>query len=354
MANVFDYLKWRDDIKFDKLNEIDTLIFEHVSYFPLEFLMDKKEKITLKELYERSINKDDLVYYQEDKKLIKVLAESERYKDIKIGNVCYKQDEQKEEQFLGVTIYLPNGNLFISFRGTTLEMYSWKEDFNMCYMITPCQLDALDYLNKVNPLKKLYVAGHSKGGNLAVYASIYAKKRIRKNIIRVLNYEGPGLMELDDNYYAMQDKIINYIPCNSIIGRILYSDAKTVVVKSNYRGIMQHDVYSWEVLKTRFVRGELTRESNAIKGMFDGFLKKYDLEKRKKFVEQIFNLIYSTGAKTTNDLNYKVIFKTITGYKKIDEESKKFLIEIMKYFAVSAKDNVKKEFIGDKKNGSSK
>ena len=78
MANVFDYLKWRDDIKFDKLNEIDTLIFEHVSYFPLEFLMDKKEKITLKELYERSINKDDLVYYQEDKKLIKVLAESQR------------------------------------------------------------------------------------------------------------------------------------------------------------------------------------------------------------------------------------------------------------------------------------
>ena len=88
--------------------------------------------------------------------------------------------------------------------------------------------------------------------------------------------------------------------------------------------------------------------------MFDGFLKKYDLEKRKKFVEQIFNLIASTGAKTTNDLNYKVIFKTITGYKKIDEESKKFLMEIMKYFAVSAKDNVKKEFIGDKKNGSSK
>lgn len=42
--NIFEYLKWRDDIEFDKLNEIDALIFSRISYFPLEKIIKKMTK----------------------------------------------------------------------------------------------------------------------------------------------------------------------------------------------------------------------------------------------------------------------------------------------------------------------
>ncbi len=38
----------------------------------------------------------------------------------------------------------------------------------------------------------MHLGGHSKGGNVAVYSAIFAKKEIQNRIIDVTNHDGPG------------------------------------------------------------------------------------------------------------------------------------------------------------------
>ena len=54
MANIFDYMKWRDiDFKKVEFNEIDNLILSRLSYFPLDELISEGEEVDLYEVYER-------------------------------------------------------------------------------------------------------------------------------------------------------------------------------------------------------------------------------------------------------------------------------------------------------------
>ena len=51
MANIIDYIKWRGDIelKDSKFNEIDSLILNRFSYFPLDNLIGEDEVLSIKE-----------------------------------------------------------------------------------------------------------------------------------------------------------------------------------------------------------------------------------------------------------------------------------------------------------------
>ena len=55
MANIIDYIKWRGDLelKDSKFNEIDSLILNRFSYFPLDNLIGEDEVLSIKELGER-------------------------------------------------------------------------------------------------------------------------------------------------------------------------------------------------------------------------------------------------------------------------------------------------------------
>ena len=55
MANIFDYLDWRDiDLRVE-FNEVDNLILARLSYFPFDNVLQENEEITLKEAYNRYI-----------------------------------------------------------------------------------------------------------------------------------------------------------------------------------------------------------------------------------------------------------------------------------------------------------
>ena len=55
MANIIDYVEWRGDLNLNKteFNEIDSLILNRFSYFPLDNLINKNEMVSIKELSER-------------------------------------------------------------------------------------------------------------------------------------------------------------------------------------------------------------------------------------------------------------------------------------------------------------
>ena len=60
MANVFDYLKWRDDIPLETLNEVDVLIFNRLVYFPWEKIVNSNESITMSNAYQKCLTIDNL------------------------------------------------------------------------------------------------------------------------------------------------------------------------------------------------------------------------------------------------------------------------------------------------------
>lgn len=304
--------------------------------------MNDNGSVTISELYKRSLSYKN--FYKDkskDHQFLKTISKSIRYKDLTINNIASKLDIENEEQFMAITILLPDDTIFVSFRGTTEELVAWKEDFNMSYKIVPAQIDALNYVNNLPLDKKIYLGGHSKGGNLAMYAAIYAKDEIKNKIVKVYNFDGPGFTKLDDNYKKMKAKMISYIPNDSIVGRLLNYDHTTVVIKSSSSGIMQHNLYSWQIEKDSFVLSSISNESNTIKNIIDEFLTKVNISQRKQLIDSIYMIITSSGATKINDLNISILKDFIFSYKNINNENKELLMTIIKYLYNSTKDNIK-------------
>ena len=201
MANILDYIDWRGDLTFNQssFNDIDNLILSRISYLPFDGIIDEMETITVREAHER-FKKLDLknvkILQEEDLDLFPSVAQSTRFGNLFLKNYINKRDLQEEKQFSAITIILPDGTMYIAYRGTDNTLVGWKEDFNMSFMKSvPAQADAVDYLNNVaaQTSGRLRVGGHSKGGNLAVYAAAFCNQDVQDRIIEVYNNDGPRI-----------------------------------------------------------------------------------------------------------------------------------------------------------------
>lgn len=339
MANVFDYLKWRDDLKFDEFKEVDVLVFNRLVYFPFEKVMQENEVLSIAGVYERVLLNKTLKCAKHDYQLLSILANSRRYGDLLISRVICVENLEKEEQFMAMTIHLPKNILYLVFRGTTDDVIGWKESLRMSYEIVPSQLDALNYLNKTNLTKRLYLGGHSKGGNLAMYAAVHANRIVQSRIVKVFNYDGPGFMELDNKYYSINKKIVSYLPSTSIIGKLLNIDHQVVIVQSDKKGFKEHNLYSWQVDKDKLVPSVLSKESDFFKKTIDKFVKRVSPVDRKRLLEEIFNSIEKTGAKQIKDIDFFKLKDILLSYRKLDNESKELLFNVFKVLFESTKDH---------------
>ena len=220
MANIIDYVKWRGDLnlKVSEFNEIDSLILNRFSYFPLDSIMQEKEEVSIEELSKRfeKANKEKLkILWKDDADLFPVMGKSKRFGEMVALEYINKIETKTEKQFSAVTIILPDNTIYISFRGTDNTLIGWKEDFNMSFRgHLPSQIEAKEYLENIAkkyPYKKIRLGGHSKGGNLAVYASIFASPKVKKRIISVYNNDGPGFNDDIINTDEYKNSIIGYM-----------------------------------------------------------------------------------------------------------------------------------------------
>ncbi len=277
MHTLLDYLKEKGDISFleEPLNEVDSLIFCAFSYFSIENMIRYEEKITLQDLYRRFIVTPNDAKPIE-KKLFTLLSESKRFQDVYITLYFNEVDTVKEMQIAGVTFLLPNA-IFVAFKGTD-GWIGWKEDFHLSYQKSiPSQQRARVYLEEV--LSKfsetVYVGGHSKGGNLALYASLYCPHFER--IKRIYNFDGPGFQEefVESTLYQnRKSKMITYLPKAGIVGNLFNKDMEIVLVKSKQFGILAHDLYSWIIEDNHFLYAKVLDEqakqlSNQLNSMID-------------------------------------------------------------------------------------
>ena len=197
MPDIMDYLNWRGDLNFKQanINEVDSIILARFSYLPFKDI-DLKQTDNIENI---SIKMKDLELdkftWKDDKEFIIKLGKSKRYKDLIISDYEEIIDLEAQKQFAAITIWLPNRYKYISFRGTDTSLVGWKEDFNMSFMKDiPSQKESVRYLNKIAKKYrgKIIVGGHSKGGNLAIYSSMFCDDKIKKRILAIINADGPG------------------------------------------------------------------------------------------------------------------------------------------------------------------
>ncbi len=301
MSDLFDYVKWRGDLSFleSPVNEVDSLIFCAFSYLSLEKIIKYQEFISIKDLYERYKKVEgETIFKKNQNHLFQVLSESKRFKDITVTRYFNVVDEKEEMQIAGMTFVLPNDTLFVAFKGTDSTLTGWKENFNLSYMeIIPAEKKAVEYLNEIlaSTKKKVYVGGHSKGGNLAMYASLFCDSNDK--IIRTYNHDGPGFRkEIVDTemYQKRKDKIITFIPKASIVGNILNQDTKTYIIKSKQLGLLQHDLYSWLVVGNHFVyTKELSEEAKKMSQMLNEAIEKIPEKEKEEVISFVYDLLES-------------------------------------------------------------
>lgn len=322
MANILDYLNWRGDIPFSvsPFNEVDNLIFCEFCFIDLDGAVPERVAdggLTIGEAvaYHFEKHPDDnesmgLIVPAEIRVLMRHMAESARYRDLRVSGFVNHIDEDAQEQFSALTIELNENELFVVFRGTDDTLVGWKENFNMSFLeAIPAQLEAVNYLNQVaadTTHPRIFVGGHSKGGNLAIFSAIRCEEAVRSRIVQVYSNDGPGYRRevIDsDAYRSMADRIVNILPQSAIIGRLLEHDTKHRLVNSSATGLWQHDGFSWEVKGTQFVLApELSQESE----MIDKSLKKWIADMGEEQCEQVVDALYrvltATNAKTLTDL----------------------------------------------------
>lgn len=322
MANILDYLDWRGDIPFSvsPLNEIDNLIFSELCFINFSGIVPSDmgaQGIPLSlacqmycRMHEQEKVSMGLIVPADIPTLMKKMAETKRFGNVLLYGYVDRIDEDVQKQFAALTIDMDGSQLYVAYRGTDDTIIGWKENFNMSFMSAiPAQLDAVEYLNEVAshlPHQTITVGGHSKGGNLAVYASIHCEQQYKLRINKVYSNDGPGyrreVLE-SDVYQEMQERIVSIIPQSSVVGRLLEHNDKYQVVQSHASGLWQHDGFSWEVKGTCFVSApQLTADSERIERAVKQWVAEMDESQQEKLVDSIYSVLTATNAKTLTDL----------------------------------------------------
>lgn len=351
MANVFDYIKWRGDLSFEQspLNEIDALIFCELSYIFFDGIVPEDSAdgyITLAEaaeiFFERNAGRDEIslgeIVPKEIVTLLRVAAASRRFSAIPLSHFVNVVDDETVEQFSAISFYPDGDSVFVAYRGTDDTITGWREDFRMAFLTpVPAQKRAEEYLKRASEdAERIVIGGHSKGGNLALWAAMNASDDIAERIEKVYNFDGPGFLDdvwESELYGRIADKISTVIPTGSVVGLLLKHDKNYRVTKSSAKNYLhQHDALTWEVEGTEFVCDEdVAPEVKRTHEIVGKWIYAMEPEDRRAFVEGFFDILCSTSAKTVTDLaeNRNAVIKA---FSNLEPETRQALTSGVKFF----------------------
>ena len=321
--SIYEYLDWRGDLSFDTvpLCEVDNLIFSAISYVDFGDVVSEETApvrppvlLSVTKNYLRTqpkfVKRMGLIIPREIITLLVRAAKTPRFGLCRPFGYVNRICDEEQKQFSAISFKLPTGDIFVSFRGTDDTLVGWKENFNMSFMHpVPAQTEALAYLESIasSTSGSIYVGGHSKGGNLAVFAAVKASKATRERIVAVYNNDGPGFDRTfieGEDYKQMRPKIRTLVPQTSVVGMLLEHEENYTVVKSSSTGLLQHNGLSWEVKGGSFIHlDEVDEESKSIDRSLKAWLQTLSPEQRAQFVDNLYEALTSTNAKTLSELS---------------------------------------------------
>jgi hypothetical protein len=363
MAGIFDYIHWRGDLDFQKapFNPVDNIILTHISYFPFDRVVPGPEakrgvsiaaaaKKVSNILKEKPGALDDDIVFRNDSALLAALGGSRRYGGLELLGYVNQIDPEAEKQFSALSVLGCGKMSLICYRGTDNTVVGWKEDFNMSFSpVIPAQREAVSYLEKMAARLRgpLCLGGHSKGGNLAVYAAAFCGARTRRRIRAVYSNDAPGFSRAvlqSPGFLEIRDRIQSFVPQSSIVGMLFEHDENYTIVKSSQTGLMQHDVFSWELDRDDVVRvKEMSQGSAFLNRTLRDWLNGLDKEQRRRFVDALYEILISAETSSIRGLGndwLKKVSLMIQAYNGIDDATKKVISKTISAFFRAARNNI--------------
>lgn len=363
MSDLFDYVNWRGDLSFGNvpLCPVDALILSMLAYLNFDGIVSgdvraeplRLADVSKKYLARPAVPPRKVLGIEDCEELLHLLAKSERFGSLRVLGAQKNIDRASGLQFGAVSFLLAGQHIFVAFEGTDDTIVGWKENFRMSYECpVPAQKEALLYLSSVAaayPQRRIFVGGHSKGGNLAMFAAVKAEESIRSRIRAVYNNDGPGFCDgtlQSAAYLEMKDRIRTYLPQSSIVGVLLEHDTDYKIVKSDKRGLLQHDAFSWEVQGGDFVLAtERTAFGKRTEAIVDRFIDMISPARKRQFCEAFFSILEASERETLSGilLNKRQSLRGIIGaYTDLPSDVKLLLLETIGAFN-EARRGVEKE-----------
>ena len=347
MSDIYGYIEEKGERTFSEeaFNEVDALVFAWLSYFGIEKMEEAGVQCRALKLSELVLRAEETLgeFKKPDilNKLVSAVtgawmlgkaAQKRRYSDVVIGDFKSVFDPDNSIQFSATSYDIGRNTWVVAYRGTDTSVAGWKEDCLTSFsMVVPSQELALQFLESCHaPRRKIMLTGHSKGGNLAIYAAVKSGYRNIDKVKAVYNFDGPGFcydIRKTRNFPKIKDRIHSFIPGSSIVGMLLHHmDDYTIVASSNV-GIMQHYAFYWKIEDGKFVtQDKLSTSSRTLAKAIRQWLKGLSFEKRKAFVETVFSVFEDAGIEDFSSLSavgfgkMKEIFFQM---KNMDEQTRK-------------------------------
>ena len=349
MPNLMDYLAWRGDIALDysPFNDVDSLIVASLSYltYPEEEGLIRDLALTVP-----PVDQKQFAFVHEIRAMLSAAAMTERFAGIRMHHPIAVTDQDRDMQFAAATFDLPDGTSYVAFRGTDSTIVGWREDFNMAFESPiPAQSAAVKYLNEAAAATTgpLIIGGHSKGGNLAVYAAAHAGAEIQSRIRLIYSFDGPGLDDAtmaSDGYARIARRIRSFVPQHSVVGLLMTYHPEYTVIKSDGVGLLQHDSFTWQVLGTGFIAvTELDVSAQLVDQTVHAWLSQVSPEQRRVFVNTIFDILEATGASTVKDLIRNIPARlpaVIKALQQVDADTTRMVLTLIGQFVSIGASNI--------------
>lgn len=364
MGTILDYLKEYGDYSFVEkpFSDVDSLVLCQFAYLKFDGLapgpMEKCEPVSVQELAQHE-DYDHLYaderYRKDNTALFQGICKSRRFGDMRVWNYVNQIEPDQETQFSAVVCGLSEGIVYVAFRGTDENIVGWKEDLNLAFSEpVPGQRLSVAYLEQAAQTIQgsFYVGGHSKGGNLAVYASMNCSVSVRERIVRIYDHDGPGFrpeVRQKGAYEEIQDRICKSVPRSSLVGMLLYAEGNYTVVESKTIGLAQHNPYTWLIRGDSF---KIVEEIRPGRKFMDQALNEWilslDQEQMHTFVDTFYRVVQASETDNLIDFTanwFRSIHRIGVALKEVDRDTADVILQIMRALfdivSVHAKEQVK-------------
>ena len=364
MGTILDYLKEYGDYSLEEkpFSDVDSLVLCQFVYLKFDGLVpgpgEEHGAVTVQELaahpdYDHLYG--DERYRKYNTALFQKIYKSRRFGTMKLWNYVNLIEPEQETQFSAVVFGLSEELSYVGFRGTDESIVGWKEDLNLAFSEpVPAQRLSVSYLEQAAQTIQsgLYVGGHSKGGNLAVYASMNCSAGVRERIDRIYDHDGPGFrpeVRQKSAYEEIAGRIYKTVPRSSCVGMLLYTEENYKVVESKTIGLAQHNPYTWLIRDDNF---KIVEEIRAGRKFMDQALNEWilslDQEQMHTFVDTLYRVVQASETDNLIDFTanwLKSIHKIGTALKEVDRDTADVIVQIMRalfeVLSAHAKEQVK-------------